>query len=188
MKYQAAAIKLDDYLRQIADIRGKMRALTAEAEPQAVKDYEFATLAGPVKLSALFAGKDDLIVIHNMGRSCPYCTLWADGFNGIYQHLADRAAFVVTSPDPPEIQKDFAQGRGWRFPMVSLKDKEFAVDMGYYEDGCMPGISVFRREGARVVRVSNVGLGPFDDFCAAWHLFDLLPGGPGDWRPRFSYS
>ncbi len=188
MKYQNAATKLDDYRRQIADIRDKMRALQAQAEPQIVKDYEFATLAGARRLSDLFAGKDDLIVIHNMGKGCPYCTLWADGFNGIYPHLADRAAFVVASPDPPEVQREFAQSRGWRFPMVSLIGKSFAADMGYYEDGFMPGISVFRREGERIVRFSSAGLSPFDDFCTAWHIFDLLPGGPRDWRPRFSYS
>lgn len=189
MKYQNAAIRLDDYRRQIGDIRGKMRALQAETEPQEVKDYEFASLAGSRKLSDLFAGKDDLIIIHNMGRSCSYCTLWADGFNGIYPHLADRAAFVVASPDPPEVQKEFAQSRGWRFPMVSLMGQDFAVDMGYYgKNGFMPGISVFRRDGDKIIRVSNAGLSPFDDFCTAWHIFDLLPGGPGDWRPRFSYS
>jgi peroxiredoxin len=38
---------------------------------------------------------------------------------GIYNHLADRAAVVVVSPDPPEVQQRFAQSRGWKFPMVS---------------------------------------------------------------------
>ena len=189
MKYQSAAAKLDDYRREIADIRGKMRELQAEAEPEIVKDYEFATPEGPRKLSELFGGKDDLIVIHNMGVACSYCTLWADGFNGLYPHLANRAAFVVASPDPPEVQKKFAQGRGWRFPMVSLRDKAFAADMGYHtKDGYMPGISVFRRDDGRIIRVSDAGLQPFDDFCTAWHILDLLPGGVGSWQPKFSYS
>ncbi|HEY4822831.1 MAG TPA: hypothetical protein VIH83_04000 [Candidatus Bathyarchaeia archaeon] len=37
---------------------------------------------GKAALSTLFGKKDDLILVHNMGRSCPYCTMWADGFNG----------------------------------------------------------------------------------------------------------
>ena len=40
-----------------------------------------------------------------MGRGCSYCTLWADGFNGLRHHFEDRAAFVVVSPDTPEQQK-----------------------------------------------------------------------------------
>ena len=53
-----------------------------------------------VALSGLFGDRDDLVVIHNMGSRCPYCTLWADGFNGVLHHLEDRTAFAVVSPDP----------------------------------------------------------------------------------------
>jgi len=68
---------------------------------------------GP-SLAGLFGRKDDLVVIHNMGSSCPYCTLWADGFNGLYDHLANRAAFALSSPDAPAAQKRFAEGpRDW---------------------------------------------------------------------------
>ena len=42
------------------------------------------------KLLGKSAGKDDLVVIHNMGASCAYCTLWGDGFNGVYEHLANK--------------------------------------------------------------------------------------------------
>lgn len=189
MKFEESAAKLADYRRQIADIRGRMRALQAEIEPEVVKDYGFATLDGSRKLSSLFGDKDDLIIVHNMGVTCRNCTLWADGYNGLYPHLADRAAFIVASPDPPHVQKAFAAGRQWIFPMVSYVDKAFVTDMGYLtEAGYRPGVSVFRREEARILRVSSAGFKPFDDFCALWHVLDLLPGGVGDWRPRFSYS
>jgi len=75
----------------IAEIRGRMREAQASVEPEPVRDYEFTTPDGPVRLSQLFGDKRDLFVIHNMGRSCPACTLWADGFNGSYPHIADRA-------------------------------------------------------------------------------------------------
>jgi predicted dithiol-disulfide oxidoreductase (DUF899 family) len=123
-----------------------------------------------------------------MGASCAYCTLWADGYNGIYPHLADRATFVVSSPDPPAAQKKFADSRGWRFPMVSHQGTNFAADMGYRPEGrWMPGISVFRRAGKRILRVTDTPLHPGDDYCALWHMFGMLQGGPGDWSPKFKY-
>src|SRR5262249_43697611 len=108
---------------------------------------------------------------------------------GIYAHLADRASFVVTSPDTPDVQASFAAGRGWRFPMVSHAGTSFAADMGYRgERGFKPGISTFRRENGRVVRVADTGLNPGDDFCSAWHMFDMLAGGRNGWHPKFEYA
>jgi len=40
-----------------------------------------------VRLSSLFGSNKDLILIHNMGRQCSYCTMWADGFNGVLDHM-----------------------------------------------------------------------------------------------------
>jgi predicted dithiol-disulfide oxidoreductase (DUF899 family) len=189
MGYKEAAEKLAAYRRQIADLRKKMRETQAAVEPEEVRDYAFATPQGTVQLSALFGGKADLIVIHNMGSSCPYCTLWADGFNGIYDHLASRVAFVVSSPDRPDVQKKFAAGRGWRFPMVSHADTAFAADMGYgsASGGWRPGITVFRKDGNRILRVSDAATSPGDGFCALWHIFDLLPDGAAGWEPKYRY-
>jgi predicted dithiol-disulfide oxidoreductase (DUF899 family) len=190
MSYRDTARKLTEYRRQIADIRAKMRKVQASVEPEEVRDYEFATPAGSVCLSGLFGDKNDLIVIHNMGASCPYCTLWADGYNGIYKHLAERAAFVVSSPDSPDEQRRFAESRGWRFPMVSHRGTSFAADMGYRsaKGGWLPGISVFRRDGRRILRVSDTGCRPGDDFCSLWHILDLLPQGADAWVPKLKYG
>jgi predicted dithiol-disulfide oxidoreductase (DUF899 family) len=190
MSYRDSAATLAAYRSQIAELRHKMREIRASAEPEAVADYGFATPDGTAHLSDLFGAKRDLIVIHNMGTSCASCTLWADGFNGLFPHIADRAAFVVTSPDPPDVQQRFATGRGWRFPMVSHAGTDFAADMGYRSEsgGWRPGVSVFRRDGTRILRVADTGFQPSDDFCALWHFLDLLPDGPADWRPRFDYA
>ncbi len=189
MNYVQGSEKLEGYRKQIADLRQKMRETQAAIEPEEVRDYAFSTPGGARKLSELFGDKDELILIHNMGRKCPYCTMWADGFNGVYHHLADRAAFAVSSPDSPTVQKEFATGRGWRFPMISHAGTSFATDMGYgsEESGWMPGISVFRRDGKRILRFSNTGFHPLDDFSAVWHIFDLLPEGAGGWSPKFAY-
>jgi predicted dithiol-disulfide oxidoreductase (DUF899 family) len=189
MNYRETSERLAAYRQQIADLRRKIREVRAAAEPEEVRDYEFATSLGTVALSALFGSKTELIVIHNMGASCPYCTLWADGYNGIYDHLSSRAAFVVSSPDHPDVQKKFATGRGWRFPMVSHVNSTFAADMGFRSPsgGWLPGITAFRRDAGRILRVSDAGCAPGDDFCTLWHLFELLPDGAGGWTPKYHY-
>lgn len=190
MNCRESSARLAEYRQQIAEIRNKMREARGATEPEEVVDYVFTNSDGSVRLSELFGDKPDLIVIHNMDRSCPSCTMWADGFNGIYDHLTNRATFVVSSPDPPDVQKSFAAERGWRFPMVSHQGTTFAADMGYRseEGGWLPGISVFRREPSRILRVSDAGFAPGNDFCALWHVFDLLPDGAGGWQSTYRYG
>jgi predicted dithiol-disulfide oxidoreductase (DUF899 family) len=189
MNYTATRERLQEYRAKIAELRKEMRATQAAVEPEPVRDYVFTTSAGEVRLSQLFADKHDLFVIHNMGTTCPSCTMWADGFNGIYQHLADRAAFVVISGDAPSVQRKFAADRGWRFPMASCQANTFSADMGYSspEEPASPGISVFQRNGDQIVRVSDAEFGPHDDFCTVWHCMDLLPDGTNGFRPKFRY-
>ena len=190
MPYRETIGKLAGYRREIGALRQKMRALQERIEPEEVADYEFAGPGGSVRLSELFGSSDTLFVIHNMGRSCPNCTLWADGFNGVLPHLENRAAFVVISPDDPATQAEFAASRGWKFRMVSHRGSEFAADMGYRQEGggWLPGVSVFKRQGGKILRVSDAGFEPGDDFCAVWHFFDLIPEGTAGWKAGFSYS
>jgi predicted dithiol-disulfide oxidoreductase (DUF899 family) len=190
MSYKATAEKINAYRSQISDLRAKIRQAQEAIEPEEVKDYALArAVGGAVKLSELFDGNDTLFVIHNMGASCSYCTLWADGFNGVFDHLRNRAAFVLVSPDTPEQQQKFASTRGWRFPMASCKGTTFAQDMGYWrDDGPMPGVSVFKRDGSRILRVADTSFSPGDDFCSVWHFFDLIPEGAASWTPKFKYA
>ena len=141
------------------------------------------------------AHKSDLILIHNMGSGCPYCTMWADGFNGVIHHLEDRSAFVVVSPDSVETQQQLRQKRGWRFRLYSAQGTSLFKDMGFesedenYGSHAMPGVSVFHKSAdGSIVRVSWDYLGPGDAYCSVWHLFNLLRDGAGDWEPQFEYS
>ena len=111
MTYAETKAALDEKRAEIGRIRQEMRLLQAAAEPQEVRDYELSGWDGPVHLSQLFGDKRDLILIFNMGRECSSCTMWADGFNGVYDHLASRAAFVVASPNPVDVQKAFAKNK-----------------------------------------------------------------------------
>lgn len=141
-----------------------------------------------INLSQLFGQKNDLILVHNMGTSCAYCTMWADGFNGLLPHLKDRSAFVVSSPDEPSTQSEFAISRGWKFQMVSTRGTSFAKDMGFEKDGMpQPGVSVFSKEGSKITRVGRDDFGPGDKYCPTFPLFDLLKDGLNNWQAKFKY-
>jgi predicted dithiol-disulfide oxidoreductase (DUF899 family) len=174
---------------EILHLQERLAAMKRELPPSPVEDYTLQGWSGPVRLSALFRDKSDLIVIHNMGRSCAYCTLWADGFNGVVPHLEDRVGLAVVSPDPPSVQKEFALSRSWRFRMASAEGSTFIEDMGFRgEKSWLPGVSTFwRDETGRIVRVAKAAFGPGDPFAGIWHLFALLRGGAGAWKPRVQY-
>ena len=162
---------------------------------EVVQDYVLHNWDGTQsRLSELFGAKDDLIVVHNMGQSCNYCTLWADGLNGFTKPFNDRAAFVVVSPDPVDTQKSFAASRGWNFRMLSTHGLPFVKDMGFcYEDNGRlfynPGFSTFRKQAdGSIVRVAFDYFGPGDFYCSPWHMFELLDQGVNDWHPKKNYD
>lgn len=176
---------------KIQELQQRRREIYASMSQQPVPDYTFRTKENaPIRLSELFGSKNDLIVIHNMGRQCVYCTLWADGFNGIAPHLEDRTAFVVISPDDPAVMSEFAHSRGWRFRMASAKDSDFPRDMGMMDaEGYWPGISAFRKQpDGGIVRGAWSYLGPGDPFCSLWHIFDMLPEGSDGWEAQYHYE
>ena len=164
-----------------------------------MQDYVLAGWDGPVRLSELFGDKRDLILIHNMGTGCSSCTMWADGFNGVYDHLASRAAFVVASPNPVATQRQFAAAAGasrWSATRAAASPRTcaFATAKGGVPmtdettGGWNPGVSVFRREDSRIFRLSEAEFGPWDSFCLAYHLFDLVPSLERNWAPRYRYA
>ena len=188
-KSSAAARRLRALESALVRAQEKLAARKRRSPREAVADYTLAGARGPVQLSALFGKKRDLVVIHNMGRSCRYCTMWADGFNGLLPHLANRAAFAVVSPDPVAIQRKFAASRGWKFPMYSGADSAFIHDLGFLPkpDDPRPGVSTFCRVRGKIYRVASAPFGPFDAFCATWPLFALLAKGVAGWQPRYRY-
>ena len=169
-----------------------LSAARRKVSPTPVSDYKFATWEGAsVTLSQLFGKRDELIVIHNMGKRCPYCTMWADGFNGLWRHLHDRARFVVISPDPVSVQKRFGAGRGWTFPMHSAHKTSFFRDMGFASEkgDPWPGVSVFTRNAqGKMFRTGHSYFGPGDNFCVSWDFIDMLPKGQNGWEPQYSYK
>ena len=185
--------RVADLQEQILNLQKELSEARRQVEPEPVGDYQLTRSTGEsVNLSDLFGDNDDLILIHNMGKGCVYCTLWADGFQGVLPHLQNRASFAVVSPDPPRVQREFAESRGWTFPLISAQGTTFISDLGFADrDGSkfQPGFSAFHRnaDGA-IVRTGRDEFGPGDSYAPIWHLFDCLQNGANDWEPKYSYS
>ncbi len=176
---------------EIFEQKKKLAALYQSATGEPVEDYRLTATDGKtVKLSELFGDFEELAVIFNMGERCPYCTLWADGFKGFSDHLSNRCAFVLVSPDTPEVQARFAESRGWTFPTYSHQGSSFALDMGYArEDGAvLPGMVIFTKgESRQVLKFNQTSFGPGDNFCQIWDVMYMLPKGVNGWQPKYSY-
>ncbi len=176
---------------QITELKSKLAEARRRTGGEVVQDYTLKNSDGSeVKLSQLFGDKPDLLVVHNMGKGCRYCTLWADGFVGFTPHLENRGAFVVMSNDPPDVQREFAKSRGWNFRMASSRGTSFFKDMGYEpEPGkYWPGASAFHKDASgKITRTGHATFGPGDDFCAIWHLFELFKDGVNKWQPQYTY-
>ncbi len=184
--------RLNSIYAQIQSLRQELAELRRSAAPEPVENLTLLDLDGAeIALSDLFGDKDDLIVVHNMGKGCVYCTMWADGFNGEHEHLSDRAAFVLCSADPPDVAREFARARDWGYRVVSGHETGFAAALDYEsaEGQPMPGASVFHRNAdGSIVRTGHAPFGPGDDFCAVWPLFDMLKDGADGWSPKYTYS
>ncbi|MBC8063334.1 MAG: DUF899 family protein, partial [Chlorobia bacterium] len=127
-----------------------------------------------------------LVVVHNMGRGCNYCSLWADGFTGFTKHIQTRAGFVLVSADTADRVQETAERRSWNFPLASNGESGFAKDMGYTDEkgDPWPGIAAFTREDGKIYRRGHASLGPGDEFCSLWGIWDLFPTGEGGWEPK----
>jgi predicted dithiol-disulfide oxidoreductase (DUF899 family) len=183
-----SVIEIQELEKQILDLKKKLAELKRAQPPIPVINYEFDGPDGKIKLSDLFQGKPDLVLVCNMGRSCRHCTLWADGFNGVVPELESRAGFALVSADPIDQLVKFAEKRSWRFQAVSDPDGQFRKDMGFANAAGdpWPGVIGFRKnEDGSIDKIASAELGEGDDFCAAWHLFDLLADGWNGWDPQY---
>ena len=179
----------------IEALEKKIYALTQElsalrkASPGAqVRNYTFTTLEGETDLLALFGNQDKLLMIHNMGQGCRYCTLWADGFNGLLEHLESAMSVVLVSKDTPEIQRRFANSRAWKFRLASHGGGEYIREQTAMPGADnMPGAVVYERDGEQIYRKSQCVFGPGDLYCVMWSLLGLAGLGEEEWTPQYSY-
>ncbi len=177
--------------KELEELRCKLNGLKRKLSIGAVENYQFDNGDNAkVGLADLFGDKKDLIIVQNMGQGCKYCTLWADGFNGIVPHLENRAALALISNDPIYKSLAFAESRNWTFRILSSKDTSFKADLGFTNEnhGTSPGLSTFRKkEDGSIEHIANDFFGPGDSYCAQWHMLDLLADGQNGWAPEYSY-
>jgi peroxiredoxin len=173
--------KWDEMMR----VHGELAALSAEDGAMEVQDYTLTDFAGKsIQFSDVFGEHEHLVLIHNMGFACPYCTLWADGFNGIWRHLESgeyggRAKFLLLSNDTPEQQCEGAAKRGWTFTMLSCRGTTLFKDLGFTgadDESWWPGVSTLvKHPDGRITRHARTEFDPGDVFCSLFHMFALLP-------------
>lgn len=179
---------IEELEQQIAALTEQVNAKRREAPSHEVPDYVLSAISGEVRLSQLFAGHESLLVIHNMGQRCRYCTLWADGINGFLPHLESVMGVALLSKDPPEVQRRFANARGWRFQLASHLGGDYIREQTTMQgEANMPGAVLYERRNDRIFRKNSVVFGPGDMFCSAWNLLALAGLGGDNWTPQFSY-
>ena len=183
-----ASNELFDLEQQIAKLIQKLNVLRKSSTPEEIPNYTFSTLNGKTTLLDLFGDKGKLLIIHNMGQGCRYCTLWADGFNGLLTHLESVMSVVLVSKDSPETQRRFANSRGWRFHLASHGGGDYIREQSVI-DGSVnePGAVVYKQDGNKVYRTNNCTFGPGDIYCSMWSLLGLAGLGEEDWTPQYTY-
>ena len=165
-------------------------------------DYRFRGAEGEIGLADLFDGHSQLLVYHFMfgpdwSEGCPSCSFWADSFDGVSVHLAQRdVSFVCVSRASYAKLSEYRQRMGWSFPWFSSEGSSFNFDFGVsftpeQQAGTgtynfreverpgdeSPGLSAFVKDGGRIYHTySTYGRGA-DVFNGAYQLLDLAPKG-----------
>jgi predicted dithiol-disulfide oxidoreductase (DUF899 family) len=168
------------------------------------KAYRFEGAKGHLTLEDLFDGRSQLLVYHFMlgpdwQEGCKSCSFWADNFNGIPVHLAERdVTFTAISRAPLEKIDAYRLRMGWSFPWVSSGASDFNFDYQasatpedlaagrvYYNFGIrsntmseMVGVSVFYRSGpGEVYHTYSCYARGVEMVNGAYHFLDLVPKG-----------
>ena len=146
------------------------------------RDYVFASAArNDLRLVDLFAGRDQLIVYHNMltaDHICPGCSMVCDHMMNNFAHLhARRTSFVmVARAEVPRIEHVKARF-GWTFPWVSCAGSSFHEDLVTAQNNAYFGLSVFIRQGERVFQTWFTSGRGLELASNTYDLLDLTPFG-----------
>src|SRR5439155_19437959 len=98
------------------------------------KEYRFETDEGSASLADLFRGRSQLLVYHFMfgpdyTAGCPSCSAIADGFNGLWVHLANHDVMLwAVSRAPLAKLQAFKRRMEWTFPWASSAGSDFNFD------------------------------------------------------------
>lgn len=194
-----AEIALMEQRERVAELRRRLPLDTV------VDDYVLVDGDGEIKLSELFTAPDRTLVLYHFmfGKAqtepCPMCTMWADGYNAIAPHLAQRIDFALVAAAGSDRFRTYARSRGWtNLRLLSAEDGSFKRDLGSEDNAGAqwPAVSVFRLGGDATVRHFYTGYAQMteekwrgiDLLSPVWHVLDLTPEGREDWYPSVRYG
>ena len=95
---------------------------------------------------------------------------------------------VLVSKDSPELQRRFAQSRGWRFKLASHGGGKYMEEQCMMaEYGNMPGAAVYERDGDKIYRKNTCFFGEGDLYCSMWNFLGLAGIDESEWTPQYRY-
>lgn len=194
--------------RQIEEVAAMRRSLPPGGLVKEDYVFEDNSPSGRVKLSELFRGDMDTLVIYSFmygpraEKPCPSCSSILDSLDGVIPHALQRINVAVVAKSPLDRVMAFARDRGWkRLPLLSSAHNSYNADYrGETAEGAQrPALNVFRRypDGIRHTYCTELMFVPAepaqdprhaDAIWPLWSLFDYTPQGRGDWRPALSYG
>lgn len=199
MTYESARDELRTAELALMQQREAVAELRRQLPPgPETEDYEFAATTGRVRLSELLTDERPLVLYHFMygkqqAAPCPMCSMWADAWNAVAHHLAERVNFALVSDASIDDTLALAADRGWtELQWLSAHDTSFKVDIGGADEAGnqWPFLSTWERGdrgprfaysgGAHITGEHWRGL---DLLSPVWHVLDLTRAGRGDWMP-----
>ncbi len=202
LKAQRAHLQREKELTRLRDqVAAERRALPWV---RVEEDYLFDGVDGQKTLAELFDGRKQLAVYHFMfapewEEGCKSCSFWADNFNGIGIHLANRdVTLAAISRAPPAKLLAYQRRMGWTFPWYSSGGSDFNFDFqasftpeqiaageAFYNFEIrkntmsdLVGISVFlKAEDGSVYHTYSCYSRGVDIVNGAYHFLDLTPIG-----------
>ena len=136
-----------------------------------------------------------LIVQHFMfapdwEKPCKSCSFWADGYNGIVAHLAERdTAFVAVSRAPLEKLEARKRKMGWSFPWVSSGDGDFNYDfaVSFRDEDLASGAATYNYAAKQGPMKDLPGVFVKGDDGAVYHAYSCFARGLDPLNPAYSY-
>ena len=194
--------------RQVEAVAALRRALPPGGTLKEDYLFEEGAQASPVRMSALFGDKPELVVYSfmygpNVEQPCPSCTSIIDSLDGAAPHVAQRTNLVVVAKSPISRFLAFADERHWtRVRLLSSAGNSYNAD--YHAEDAKgaqwPVLNVFTRHDGviRHAYATELMFAPrepgqdprhVDMIWPLWNLLDYTPEGRGaEFRPKLSYA
>jgi predicted dithiol-disulfide oxidoreductase (DUF899 family) len=181
---KAFLAKEKEFSRQREDLARQRRELPWETVE---KTYAFEGPSGRESLADLFGKKSQLVVYHFMFNpeataGCPHCSFWADHYDGMPVHLAQRdVSFVVISRAPLATLEAFKKRMGWRFKWLSSGDTDFNYDLqaSFRPEDIRAGKAVYNYAPVTADMADREGISVFykDPSGALFHTYSCYARG-----------